>query len=163
MKLKIAVASLLAAASMSVFAADQTVTLDPATINYFDAVTTPTDGLLSGGSDTITFDGLAAGLYEIVITVSGQNLNWDLSNTTLNGKTGAWDASIGRLKFIGFDTTDTSPFVLNLAGSVLNPAALAGYSGEVTVTAVPEPTTYGMLLGGLGLLGFMARRKSKQA
>ena len=27
------------------------------------------------------------------------------------------------------------------------------------VSAVPEPTTWGMLLGGLGLMGFMARRK----
>jgi hypothetical protein len=28
---------------------------------------------------------------------------------------------------------------------------------------VPEPETYGMLLGGLGLLGFLARRRRKQS
>jgi hypothetical protein len=36
----------------------------------------------------------------------------------------------------------------------------ATYSGEVTVSAVPEPATYGMLLAGLGLVGAVARRRS---
>jgi hypothetical protein len=30
------------------------------------------------------------------------------------------------------------------------------------VTTIPEPETYAMLLGGLGLLGFMARRQKKR-
>ena len=33
------------------------------------------------------------------------------------------------------------------------------YVGAVAVTAVPEPETYAMLLAGLGLLGFAARRR----
>jgi hypothetical protein len=44
--------------------------------------------------------------------------------------------------------------------------ATGAYSGQISfvnVSPVPEPTTYGMLLGGLGLMGFLARRKSKQA
>jgi hypothetical protein len=32
----------------------------------------------------------------------------------------------------------------------------------VAVSAVPEPETYAMLLSGLGLMGFIARRRSKQ-
>jgi hypothetical protein len=31
--------------------------------------------------------------------------------------------------------------------------------GGVAVTAVPEPETYAMLLAGLGLVGFAARRR----
>jgi hypothetical protein len=37
--------------------------------------------------------------------------------------------------------------------------AWAVRDGDVT-SAVPEPETYAMLLAGLGLLGFMARRRS---
>jgi len=29
----------------------------------------------------------------------------------------------------------------------------------VVITAVPEPTTYAMLLAGLGCVGFIARRR----
>jgi hypothetical protein len=40
-----------------------------------------------------------------------------------------------------------------------------GISGTLTVgsiTAVPEPETYAMLLAGLGLLGFAARRRKQK-
>jgi len=35
----------------------------------------------------------------------------------------------------------------------------ATYAGNLHVTAVPEPETYGMLLAGLGMLGLLARRR----
>ena len=44
-------------------------------------------------------------------------------------------------------------------------ATLPVASGEifqVGVAPVPEPETYAMLLAGLGLLGFVARRRSKK-
>jgi hypothetical protein len=31
-----------------------------------------------------------------------------------------------------------------------------------TITAVPEASTYGMMLAGLGLVGFAARRRSRR-
>lgn len=39
-------------------------------------------------------------------------------------------------------------------------ATAAGYTTSYPVTAVPEPETYGMMLGGLGLMGLMLRRKN---
>jgi len=37
--------------------------------------------------------------------------------------------------------------------------AAGKYYADVALAPVPEPETYAMMLGGLGLLGFMARRR----
>lgn len=51
---------------------------------------------------------------------------------------------------------------LDVAG---NADGLGGglYAGFINVAAVPEPDTYAMMFVGLGLIGFMVRRKSKQS
>lgn len=54
-------------------------------------------------------------------------------------------------------------FTLSLLAADCEPTAHTGYAyldgfGSVS-PPVPEPTTYGMMLAGLGLLGYMARRK----
>jgi len=171
MKLKFAVASLLAAASMGAFAADQTITLDAEGLASFGSRDVA-GAVLSDGSDVLTFNfaNLAAGNYEVLIDLSGQYLTFDQAATTLNGSNaGVWTITGGTIKktlaYGGIDATTTAPFVLNLAGLVTD-ASKAVYTGSISVSAVsavPEPTTYGMLLGGLGIMGFLARRKSKQA
>lgn len=163
MKLKHIFAALLAAASFNAMAADQTVQIfeTPVTSfdNHFTGLKIGNDGLLSGGLDVITFTGLKAGYYLINVTVSGQNLTFS-PDSNLNGVKGDV-GSIGKGQFAFFSNSEASPFTLNLMGTA---AAGAIYSGEVTVTAVPEAETYAMMVGGLGLLGFMARRrKAKNA
>jgi len=52
-------------------------------------------------------------------------------------------------------------FVTGNAG----PGGLSGgqYSGAISVSPVPEPEVWAMMLVGAGLVGFQLRRKSKQA
>lgn len=53
-------------------------------------------------------------------------------------------------------------YALEVIGSVTGKVH-GSYNGTLNVSAVPEPETYGMLLAGLGLVGFAARRKAKKA
>lgn len=49
-------------------------------------------------------------------------------------------------------------YYLLVSGTVRNGAA-GNYVGSVAVSAVPEPASYGMLLGGVALVGWLARRR----
>lgn len=50
-------------------------------------------------------------------------------------------------------------YYLRVNGSLVSNTS-GSYSGAMMLAPVPEPETYGMLLAGLGVLGFIARRRS---
>lgn len=154
MKLKtLATSILMACAAGSALADNQTVTFS-GQVASFDSVGTT----LLGGSDVITFDGLASGIYDFTLTLSGQYMA--LSSASLNGIVGTV-SNMGKWSFAGIDGTSVTPLVLTLTGTTSKATAL--YSGELSVAAVPEPETYAMFIAGLGALGFMARRRRQQA
>lgn len=49
-------------------------------------------------------------------------------------------------------------YALKVDGKVVGNGGGA-FGGDLSIAPVPEPETYGMLLAGLGLVGFMARRR----
>lgn len=158
MKLKFIAAGILAAASFSAFAGDQIldITAD-GNVHTFNAVVG--DGILSGGLDEIFLSGLGAGRYDIALSITGQKLTFNALTSNLNGQLGE-AFSAGGLKFFGVEYSGVGPFKLQLFGDAQTGA---NYTGTYSVTAVPEPETYGMLLGGLALVGAVARRRAKKA
>ncbi|MBJ7310618.1 FxDxF family PEP-CTERM protein [Rugamonas sp. CCM 8940] len=69
----------------------------------------------------------------------------------------------GYWRFAGVSIAANTAYYLAIDGNVLATNG-SSYGGSVLITPVPEPETYGMLLGGMGIMAFLARRrKSAQA
>jgi len=70
-----------------------------------------------------------------------------VSSGTLGGTTSSLSFS---------DAIVPGSYQLRLGGT----SSLSGaYAGNIVISPVPEPSTYAMLLAGLGLVGFSARRR----
>ena len=119
--------------------------------------------------DSFTFTpdvtGMAAGSLTTIGFTNSSNL--DFSGATLNGV--AFTLGAGGLGhnfgFTGLIPT-TGSLIVKVWG-IAAPALAAGtaisasYGGSMSVSPVPEPETYAMMMAGLGLVGFMARRRKK--
>ncbi len=97
--------------------------------------------------DTTGIDFSLFSLYKVGSNVAA-------ATGSLNADSGLWVLSGNNLS--------SGSYYFKVEGTVTTADAVI-YSGNLTVTAVPEAETYAMLLAGLGLLGFVARRRKAVA
>lgn len=168
MKLKSLFLSAVLAMSAGVAAADdfnQSVTLTGTLPNLTAgfSVSHLEDALFT---DTFTFSpSVAAGSFAngTISTIGFSNVaNVDFYSVSLNGTNFVLGPNFVVEGGVLFPTPVSGPLVLVVTGYA---GSASSYSGtlNVEVAPVPEPETYGMMLAGLGLVGFMARRRKQQA
>lgn len=60
------------------------------------------------------------------------------------------------------DNLQAGDYYVMVSGNLVSDTS-ASFGGAVMLAPVPEPETYGMMLAGLGVLGFLARRRKQAA
>jgi hypothetical protein len=94
------------------------------------------------------------------LNISGLSL-YDTSNTLIRSGTALRSGTID-VWTVSSNNLTAGNYYLQVNGGMAGTSSGA-FGGSVMLAPVPEPGTYGMLLGGLGALGFLARgRKSRQ-
>jgi len=120
-------------------------------------ITLGTGALLSPGTTTVTIDPVSGLVIGAGITASF------IPNTSFPAFFVSPTALTQLIVSAAFTATGTVVTTFPIANGGTR-FAVNGGGGNATfsVSAIPEPDTYGMLLAGLGLFGFIARRKAKR-
>lgn len=114
---------------------------------FLDSGLSPTGGAISGGVvPTLVDRGLAP----------GDNAGFSFLRTTISGITFTpIDVGLSSRYLVVYTNATTFG---NATASVID----GSVASAATFAPVPEPETYAMMLAGLGLMGFVARRRSKK-
>jgi hypothetical protein len=165
MKLKLTILASLLAASFGVAHAEDytapTMALQGGPLDWTTDV--GASHLIAGAfTDTFTFTysgatGLAYG-FDTNVQTSNGNINF--TSATLNGNPlGIVNfGAISSVVYFGVPVSGTLSLVVK--GTMIGQPASYGGTLDV-ISSVPEPASYGMLLGGLGLVGALARRRKQ--
>lgn len=83
---------------------------------------------------------------------------YDSSNTLLGHTELFIEASFTGMETLSLSTPGIAYAIFGATGGANGSSV---YADNFTITPIPEPETYAMLLAGLGLLGFTARRRKQ--
>jgi hypothetical protein len=159
----VAAAAALAVGSVGAFATTTSIDVSSGSAGFFN---TPPAG---GFSDTFNFTlSTAATFTGIVTSVVNGGQDVDLSSVTLSGPSGLF--SFAQINSDPFEiwtlptTTLLTPGSYSLTVLGVNSAAIGTYSGDIALSAaVPEPSSYALMLAGAGVIGFVAVRRRTRA
>jgi hypothetical protein len=173
---KAAVGLFMMAAALSASAADWTEITNPptsgfavgsSTVTYSPQASTvwvydganivPQDPDYIASVITTVFGLPTSGPGSVSLVSIGENLTGTSGSITLSGSTDylAIHYGLGELLF-HWDQPLAAGTEFTFAGL---PHEISNFRAYLTVAAVPEPATYGMLISGLALVGFLARRR----
>jgi len=149
----------------------QPLDLDDISAFFGDTFAAGNEGATFADRFTFTVDGTVGANLDAVVASIARSADVGLDITAL-ALYGADDSLIsgGTLLQSGvFDlwTISTNNLVagdyyLQVSGALVSDTS-ASFGGAIALAPVPEPGTYGMVLGGLGVLGLLARRRRMQA
>jgi len=116
-------------------------------------------------STTVNVDGLLGNILQTVDSVDELRIDNMIVDFSVNNGGGwalvdSWNVAAGQ-DLIYNEVLDAGSYRIDIAGDV-NGSIGGTYDLAAAVSAVPEPSTYALMLGGLGLVGFMAARRRKQ-
>ena len=161
---KLVMATILALTSVSTMAATQTFNVtNPGTQSF-------NQGHTAGSfTDTFTFNYPGSGdLSASLISIGLRAFDIDFTTVTLNSVALSIVNDVVSISDPQgkVSTANTIADLINQPGPsilVVNgvSGALGSYGGNFNVAAVPEPETYALMLAGLSLVGFAARRKQQ--
>lgn len=112
-----------------------------------------------GGTVPLNMDAIVASVSrsaDVGLDITGLEVYDDADTLLASGtsiRTGATDVWTVR-----GDALESGAYYLQVNGNIVSDEG-ASFGGAVMLMPVPEPEAYGMMLGGLGILGFLARRR----